>query len=371
MSDDVVSMVTSDLASSGDRTELVYLINSLHTGGAEVGMCRLLDGLNRHEYDVTVIALDGHSREITDQIPSWVRVTDLRLRSGLTTSTLRDLYSSIRTADVIVGSLYHSTMVARMAGILNPDATIATWQHADQFKTNLRRSTFRRTAQLSDIVLADSEPVAEMLISDLGINAVIVHTVPLAGINLEEYTPVTHHNSTDITIGTIGRLAKQKNLVAVLSVAERFQDSNVRFEIAGDGELYEELQAQIDERDLTNVSFFGYVEDIPTFLSNLDIYFQPSLWEGLCITVLEGMATGLPVVGSDVGGIGRNVEEGESGSLCDPNDIGGFVSGIERLRTDPDLRQQFGDRGREIVVESFTQEVLAREFEKAIYMYSS
>ena len=78
------------------------------------------------------------------------------------------------------------------------------------------------------------------------------------------------------------------------------------------------------------------------------------------------MAAGLPVVGSEVGGIGRNVEEGESGYLYDPKDVDGFVSGIERLRTDPDLRQQLGDRGREIVAESFTQEVLVREFERAI-----
>ncbi|MDB2276555.1 glycosyltransferase family 4 protein, partial [Halorubrum ezzemoulense] len=86
----------------------------------------------------------------------------------------------------------------------------------------------------------------------------------------------------------------------------------------------------------------------------------------LCITVLEAMAAGLPVVGSNVGGIGRNVDEGESGYLYDPDDIDGFVSGIERLRTDPELRQQLGNHGREIVSELFTQEVLIKEFEKAI-----
>jgi glycosyltransferase involved in cell wall biosynthesis len=257
-------------------------------------------------------------------------------------------------------------MIVRMARILNFDATIATWHHSAQFKTAFRKRTFRRTVGLSDVVLADSESVAEMLISDLGLDDSLVHTVPLAGIDLEEYTLVTHHNLTEITVGTVGRLSEAKNYTTVLDVVERFQGSNVRFEIAGDGELYDELQAQIDERGLTNVSLLGLVEDIPTFLADLDIYFQPSLWEGLCITVLEAMAAGLPVVGSDVGGIGRNIEEGESGYLYDPNDVDGFVLGIERLRTDPDLRQQLGDRGREIVAESFTQEVLVREFERAI-----
>lgn len=359
-------MATQDPVPSGDRTELVYLINSLYTGGAEVGMCRLLDGLDQREYDVTVIALDGYSEDLTDLIPSWVRVVDLRIRSGPTISTFRTLYSPLRTADVIVGSLYHSSIIVRMAKILNSAATVATWQHSVQFKTAFRKQTFRRTAGLSDVVLADSEPVSEMLTSELGLDDTLVHTVPLAGIGMKDYVPVKHHNSTDITVGTIGRLSEPKNYATVLDVAERFQDSNVSFEIAGEGELYEDLQAQIDERELTNVSLLGLVTDLPSYLADLDIYFQPSLREGLCITVLEAMAAGLPVVGSDVGGIGRNVEESGSGYLYDPTDVDGFVSGIERLRTDPDLRQQLGDRGREIVSESFTQRILVEEFERAV-----
>jgi glycosyltransferase involved in cell wall biosynthesis len=346
--------------------ELVYLINSLYTGGAEIGMCRLLEGLDPEAYEVTVLALDGHSATLTDQVPPWVQVIDLRVGSGIGISTIHELCSSVRTADVIVGSLYHSSMVARIAGVLNPGATIATWHHSSQFKTDLRKRMFRWTVGLSDVVLADSEVVAEMLISDLNLKKNLVHTVPIAGIALEAYTPVMHHDSTEITVGTVGRLSEPKNYTTVLDVAERFHDSNVRFEIAGDGELYDEIQMQINERGLTNVSLLGFVGDIPAFLADLDIYFQPSLWEGLCITVLEAMAAGLPVVGSDVGGIGRYVEEGESGYLYDPDDVSGFVSGIERLRTAPSLRQQLGDRGRRIVDNLFTQAVLVREFERAI-----
>lgn len=75
------------------------------------------------------------------------------------------------------------------------------------------------TGRFSDVVLADSEPVAEMLISDLGLDENLVHTVPLAGIDLEEYTPVTHRDSTEITVETVGRLSEQKNITTVLDVA--------------------------------------------------------------------------------------------------------------------------------------------------------
>ena len=348
------------------RTKLVYIINSLYTGGAEVGMYRLLDGLDQTEYNVTVLSLDGHSVDLTDQIPSWVRIVDLRFRSGIRVSTIRELYSSVRTADVIVGSLYHSTMIARLCRLLRPSATIVTWHHNNRFKNDFRRSSFRWTTKLSDVVLADSEPVAEMLVADLALDPDLVHTVPIAGIDLDEYTPVEHRDSEEITVGTLGRLTEQKNHAMVLDVAEQLQETNIRFEIAGDGELYETLQEEIAERDLQNVTLHGLVEDVPSFLEGLDIYFQPSRWEGLCITVLEAMAAGLPVVGSDVRGIGRNVEQDVAGFLYEPNDVDGFVSGIETLAADPEVRERFGNRGRAIVREGFTQDVLVREFEKAI-----
>lgn len=350
----------------GSPTEMVYIINSLHTGGAEIGMRRLLSGLDPEKYNVTVFALDGHSVEFTNQIPSWVQIVDLQLRSGIGISTLRELYSSVRSADVIVGSLYHSSMIARLCRFIRPTATIATWHHANLFESDIRRSTFRWTALLSDVVLADSDSVAEMLISDLGLSRDRVHTVPIAGIDLDEYTSKTHGDTDEITVGTIGRLTKQKNQQMVLDIAERLLESNIQFEIAGDGELYEELQAEIEERELTNVTLHGFVDDVPVFLEGLDIYLQPSRWEGLCITVLEAMATGLPVVGSDVGGVGRNVEDGASGYLYPPSDISGFVSGIERLAADPQRRASFGKRGREIVAASFTQDVLIESFENAV-----
>ena len=359
-------MTSDDPVPSRSRTELVYLMNSLCTGGAEVGMCRLLDGLDHREYVVTVIALDGHSEDLTDHIPSWIRVVDLRLRSGSGIPTLRELYSSIRTADVVVGSLYHSSMIARIAGILNPNATIITWQHSDQFKTGVRRRTFGWTAQFSDVVLADSEPVAEMLITDLGLDDDLVQAVPIAGIDLDKYTPTVHRESGEVTVGTVGRLSESKNHFLILDIAKEFTESNIQFEIGGDGELYEELQTEIDERSLENVTLHGFVDDVPSFLEDLDIYLQPSRREGLCITVLEAMAAGLPVVGSDVGGIGRNVEGHVSGYLYEPDDVDGFVSGIKVLAADPERRRQFGERGREIVENGFTQEILIHEFENSV-----
>lgn len=350
---------------SGPPIRLVYIINSLHIGGAEIGMCRLLDGLNPEDYAVTVISLDGQEEELTNQIPSWVTVIDLQITSGISLLGLRELLSSIQSADVIVGSLFHSVMVARIAGVFNRDATVATWHHTQQFKTGQRKFAFEKTNRLNDVLLADSEPVAEILRNTFEMDDDVIHTVPIAGIDLDEFTPVKHQQSDPVIVGSVGRIATPKNYATLLDVAERLSGQGIEFEIAGDGELLDELTQEADQRGLSNVTFHGVVTDVPEFLSKIDVYFQPSLQEGLCITVLEAMACGLPVVGSNVGGIGRNLQDNSSGYLYEPDDIDGFVSGIETLARDSALRQQFGERGREIVKEGFTQAALVNEFERA------
>jgi glycosyltransferase involved in cell wall biosynthesis len=230
----------------------------------------------------------------------------------------------------------------------------------------MREELFRRTVRLSDVIFADSEAVAKMLINELEINESVVHTVPIAGINLKEYTEVTHRGTDNIRVGTVGRLTKAKNHEVVLDVAENLLESDVMFDIAGDGKQYEKLQMIIKERELTNVVLHGQVDDVPGFLSTLDIYFQPSLREGLCISVLEAMASKLPIVGSNVGGIKRNVNHQTSGFLHDPFDTRAYVSSIRTLARDPHLRSRFGANGRRTVKQNFTRDHLVSAFVSAI-----
>jgi len=103
-------------------------------------------------------------------------------------------------------------------------------------------------------------------------------------------------------------------------------------------DIWINVRHEVEVRDLQNVTLHGLVEDIPSFLAECDIYFQPSRWEGLCITALEAMAAGHTVVGSNVDGIGRNVKADGSGFLCEPDDVGGFTTAIAVFGNGPDLR---------------------------------
>ncbi|MFP9193646.1 glycosyltransferase family 4 protein [Natrialbaceae archaeon A-CW1-1] len=353
-----------------EKKHITYIINSLHMGGAQVGLCRLIDGLDRESYEVTILAINGVQKEIIDRLPAWPTVLNLDRSVMRTCGQLRSMISAIRSADVIVGSLFHAVLAARVCGIINRGASVLTWQHSRQFKSTRRRQLYTLTEPLSDVHLADSQPVGEMLVNELGLKSEKVHVVPIAGIRLSDYEPVVHEGKEDLIVGSVGQLSEAKNYRSLLDVAEQLADTSLEFRVAGDGSLLDELLYEVENRGLSNVSFLGDLANVPQFLSNCDIYFQPSKREGLCISVLEAMATSLPIVGSDVGGIGQNVVHGESGFLYEPYDIDGFANSICNLMANPTRRLEFGSTGRKLVRECYTQEVLINEFEYTIQLQS-
>ncbi len=99
--------------------------------------------------------------------------------------------------------------------------------------------------------------------------------------------------------------------------------------------------------NLENVMFAGWREDIPEILNCSDIVTLPSYREGLPVSLQEALATGLPVVTTDVPGCRETVEDGVNGFLIPPRDARALASAIERLLTDAELRAVMGKRGRE------------------------
>lgn len=118
--------------------------------------------------------------------------------------------------------------------------------------------------------------------------------------------------------------------------------------LAGDGELIEDSKALA--RDLgidRSVKFLGRRDDVHSILSISDIFVIPSEWEGAPISILEAMASGLPVVASSVGGIVDMVKHGLTGFLFPVNDQRAFFESVSSLINDPKIRREMGDRAKE------------------------
>jgi glycosyltransferase involved in cell wall biosynthesis len=143
--------------------------------------------------------------------------------------------------------------------------------------------------------------------------------VPL-GIELERFAAGTPALEGTI-VGNVARLAEQKGQRTLLEAAplvlERRPD--VRFAIAGEGELrpqLEALAAPLGDR----VLLLGRRDDVPDLLASFAVFAFPSRFEGLCLAVIEAQAAGVPVVATPVGGIRETVVDGETGWLVPPDD---------------------------------------------------
>jgi glycosyltransferase involved in cell wall biosynthesis len=123
----------------------------------------------------------------------------------------------------------------------------------------------------------------------------------------------------------------------------------------------EELARQlgVDER----VVWIGWSDDPRSYLSTCDVFAFPSRFEGFPLAVLEALLARSAVVATDVGSVTEAVRDGETGLLVPGEDPIALAAAIRGLLADEGLRRRLGERGRELVLERFTADHMARAFE--------
>jgi glycosyltransferase involved in cell wall biosynthesis len=100
--------------------------------------------------------------------------------------------------------------------------------------------------------------------------------------------------------------------------------------------------------------------EMPSGYAQADVFCLPSWWEAMPMSILEAMASGLPVVATDVGDVARLVEDGVTGHVVPPRCVEDLAAALERVLTDPERRRQMGADGRERVERHFSAELAAR-----------
>jgi glycosyltransferase involved in cell wall biosynthesis len=132
-----------------------------------------------------------------------------------------------------------------------------------------------------------------------------------------------------------------------------------RFLIVGDGVLRTALEQQAQQLSIADrVLFLGVRSDMPALFNAMDILAFSSLWEGLPVALLEGMAAGLPAVATRVGGIPSVVQDGQTGLLVSPADSKELADAIINLLQHPQLARTMGAAGRQRVRAHFSEQMM-------------
>jgi glycosyltransferase involved in cell wall biosynthesis len=221
-----------------------------------------------------------------------------------------------------------------------------------------------------DGVIAISRKIAELLVQ-AGVRAERIRLIH-SGIDPAPFKMSESQGTSQgpTVVGTVAVLEKRKGHRFLLEAAAALkrQGHRVKYRWAGEGSERQALERQILASGLQGeVEFAGFVGAVPGFLSAIDIFVLPSLYEGLGVSVLEAMAAGKPVVATRAGGLPEIVDDGVTGVLVPPGDAQALARALASLVSNPTLARQMGSKGRERVLRGFTMEKMAQGNEDYYY----
>ncbi|MCD4847622.1 MAG: glycosyltransferase family 4 protein, partial [Candidatus Aegiribacteria sp.] len=168
------------------------------------------------------------------------------------------------------------------------------------------------------------------------------------GIDLSEFKAAgIFEGKEKLVILSVGRLTDAKNYHAAIkafSILYRNSEADLKYVIAGSGNLESELKELAAELGVfSNIEFPGDVKDISALMQGADIFFMPSIREGFGIAAVEAMASGLPVVASDIPGIGDVVgRDGSCGTLVNPHSPVEMAEALSNLIENQETSRRMG-----------------------------
>ncbi len=172
-----------------------------------------------------------------------------------------------------------------------------------------------------------------------------------------------------LVIGTVGRMQIVKDQLTLVRAFLHLLDAapqarNVlRLVIVGDGPLHEEALRLLRDAQAESYAWLpGARSDVPDMLHSLDVFVLPSLAEGISNTILEAMASGLPVIATRVGGNVELVEEGRTGFLVPPSDPAAMANAIRAYLDDRTLLAAQGQAARKKAETEFSLEAMVNSY---------
>lgn len=176
-----------------------------------------------------------------------------------------------------------------------------------------------------------------------------------------------------VLVGVVARLSREKGICHFLDAIAALGDDADQFEFAiiGEGPEAGSLKQQAERLGISKrLRFLGRREDMPEVFASIDILVQPSLDEGLPISVLEAMASGCTIVATSVGALPAVITSEETGLLISPGNAQEISAALLRTGADPTLRAQLGGSAQRRVQASFSAEEMTRKY-LAVYQGTS
>lgn len=360
------------------KIKVMHILLSLEFGGAEKVVVNLVNKLYDERFDFSICVMDRIGA-LRDELNSNMKVICMERKGGGVDFALPARLAKVMrevTPDIIhmhnPTALLYGTISGKMAGARGMIVT----QHGSVSVENPRMRFV--TTQLSKIIdknIPVSAEIEEYLKSRCKVRNDKLETI-INGIDDSIYRPNTAERidgkkrldlKDNIVIGHIARFSAEKdqrNLLKAFSVVVKKID-NSRLIMVGDGPMRSDLELFAKELNIADkVLFTGFRRDIPALLNMFDIFVLSSLREGTSLTLIEAMATELPIVATNVGGNPNVIVDKITGLLVPPSNPGRLADALIHLCRDRHLREEMGKAGRRVMEEKFSLTMMAEKYAK-------
>jgi L-malate glycosyltransferase len=172
-----------------------------------------------------------------------------------------------------------------------------------------------------------------------------------------------HLNEDTFLIGCASALVKVKGHLSLIEAYKEVLKTNPKLHLllAGEGVFRPELEAYIKTQGLEkNITFLGHIDNVPEFLSGLDLMVMPSLVEGLGTIVLDSISSGTPVIGSRAGGIPEMIIHEKTGLNFEPGNAQDLQVQLQRMIQDSSLRSQLLNNAQQHIAQNFSLESMVK-----------
>jgi len=373
------------------KITILYVITKLELGGAQKQLLSLMRHVNRGEFNLFLLtAREGlllpEFSSIVDSTLKKSRWLERPLNPFKDLAALFEIFNFIKKNKIDIVHTHSSKAgilgrcAARFANVNAIVHTVHGWSFNDYQPIYLRIFFIwleRLTAKFTDKLIVVSEYDRHIGLKH-GIGSENKYVLIRYGIDSEEFAVKDQGLKEELgipencsVVTMIACLKPQKApqdfVELAFLISKKFP--NTKFILVGDGALHKTVAKLIEKYNLgKDVFLLGWRRDIPRLLATTDILVLTSLWEGLPITILEGIASKKPVVATDTGGVAEIIKDGCTGFLVKKHDINAMSEKLITLLKDSQLSRLIGQAAKDALGKVFTTGYM---LESTRRMYSS
>lgn len=348
--------------------KVLQIIPMFKLAGAETMCENLCKALRNQGCDVVAVSLYTEHTPITDRLENaGIKVVYLGKKKGFDFSTFVKLYQLMKKErpEVVHTHIYaarYALPVAAFCGIPKKIHTVHNIAQQEQAKAGkiVNKFMFKHCGvipvALSEEVKKTVEEVYELPSEQI---PVIFNGVDLSNCKVKE----DYIKKSEFKIVHIGRFMDVKNHAMILKTFAMFskRHADAKLQLIGDGELRKDMVQLAQELGVENfVEFAGLQSNVYPWLHDADIFILPSKFEGMPMTLIEAMGTGLPIIASAVGGVPDMLTDGESAILIKPESEQ-LLASLEMLYYDESIRRVLGQKALQRSL-AFSSETMAQRY---------